>query len=232
MIKCHSKITLSAFNTETGFLIIGSLFICINAIAQSNNHVEIVVTTDKVDRTYQVSESLRYAREIKSEVNITLVKIYYELGPEKQIPIRNGEIRLHHNSAELNGIPVDVPGFISLRLSINIDRKIFKKTPNIAVSPEQIRPIIQLPDDFFTFWESLKAESDSVPLDAQIELWKDKLTGRLNVFLADFRNYQNHSCLNGVLSIPQKEGKYPLLLQLPGSGIHSFTNRYRSCYLS
>jgi len=221
MSKCHLKKSLSSFIAKTGFFLLGSLLIYINSAAQDNSSVEIAVMADKPDRTYQTGETPHFTIEIKCRN--TIDRINYELGQEKQIPAKKGEIRMVHNSAAFDGISLDEPGFITLRLWFNLEGKVYEKKLNTAFSPEKIKPVTPLPDDFFIFWESLKAESDTVPLDAHTELWREKSTDKLNVYLADFRNYRNRSRMYGVLCIPKKEGKYPVLLRLPGSGIHSYT---------
>jgi cephalosporin-C deacetylase len=205
------------------FLMLVSLILCAYSFAQTNNNIEIVVAADKANRTYKVGEVPEFKIEIKGENIPPIEKLNYEVGQEKQVPEKKGEIYLHMNKAELTGISLSSPGFITLRLWFTFEGKTYEKKLNTAISPEKIRPVTPLPEDFFSFWECLKAESDSIPLDAHLELWSEKSTGKLDVYLADFRNYRNRSRIYGVLCIPKKPGKYPVLLRLPGSGIHSFT---------
>ena len=223
MNKCYFIKSTSTYIAKIGFVFGGSLLICFGSIAQNNCNVEIIVKADRVNRTYKVGEIPHYSIEIKGEDRITIDKINYELGQETQLPIKKGEILCHRNRAELSGISLLVPGFITLHIWFTFEGKTYEKKINTAVSPELIEPVTPLPEDFFNFWEGLKAESDSIPLDAHVELWKEKSTDKLNVYLANFRNYRNRSRMYGVLCVPKKEGKYPVLLRLPGSGIHSFT---------
>ena len=223
MNKAQFKKSFFPFFSKKRLIFIASILICFNSIAQNIFNIDIEVTADKENRTYRAGEIPVYTIEIRGADNIKIEKLNYELGPEKQIPIKTGEIPVHQNRAKLNGISLDTPGFVTLRLWVNMNGNIYEKKLNTAFSPEQIKPVTPLPEDFYSFWESLKEEADSIPLDVQLTLWEEKCTDNLNVYLASFRNYRNRSRVYGVLCIPKKEGKYPVLLRLPGSGIHSFT---------
>ena len=212
-----------SFFFKMRFVFLGTMLICFDLIAQNNDPIEIEVSADRNNRTYEVGETPKYSIEIKSISQIKIDNLNYELGPEKQLPIKTGEVPVHQNRAELSGISLDTPGFVTVRLWFSLNGSIFEKKLNTAFSPEQIKPVTPFPEDFNTFWESLKEEADSVPLDVQLTLWEEKCTENLNVYLASFQNYRNRSRIYGVLCMPKKEGKYPVLLRLPGSGIHSFT---------
>jgi cephalosporin-C deacetylase len=224
MSKNHLKKSINCLFAKAGFCLLELLLICYDSSAQNiKSDIGITVNADRVNRTYKVSEIPHYYIEIKGGNDITIEKINYEIGPEKQPPIQKGEILLQRNKGGLDGISLDRPGFVTLRVWFNLEGKVVEKKLNTAVSPDLIKPVTPMPEDFIAFWDGLKAESDSVPLDVHIELWKEKNTDKLNIYLADFRNYRNRSRMYGVLCIPKKEGKYPVLLRLPGSGIHSYT---------
>lgn len=208
---------------KAGFLLFWLLFSCLRSVSQNSDPGGILITADRADRTYHVGEIPHYTIELKDKSGIPVELVNYELGPETQAPVKKGELRLRENRAELDGIKLDHPGFITLRVWFDSEGKVCEQKINTGVSPGQIEPVTPLPDDFLCYWESLKTESDRVPLESHIRLWKEKCTGKLDVYLADFRNFRNRARVYGVLCISRKEGKYPVLLRLPGSGVHSFT---------
>ena len=66
----------------------------------------------------KLSQCLHCAIEIINTTDNAIEKVNYEQGKEKQIPKEKVEIYFRGNRGELNGIPLENEGFITLRVII------------------------------------------------------------------------------------------------------------------
>jgi len=180
------------------------------------------VSANRIDRTYKVGDIPQYIIHISKIWKDSIHTIDYEMGPEKMNYSKKGRLNINGEENVLKGITLKTPGFTTLKINFKVNNRQYEKKINTAFSPELIKPTTYIPEKFNEFWNDLKKESDHNPLDYNITLWKEKCTNKVNVFFADFRNYRNGSRIFGVLCIPNKGGKYPAVLRLPGSGIKNY----------
>lgn len=99
-----------------------------------------------------------------------------------------------------------------------------KKERRLCASPRFVFNTTALlppsaPADFDAFWQKTLEEQARIPLDLQITKVKDQ--GKSDVFKFSFAGLLGHRCY-GYLTVPQdRSKKYPAVLILPSSGVHS-----------
>ena len=75
------------------------------------------------------------------------------------------------------------------------------------------------PKDFDAFWQRTLEEQAKIPLDLQLTKVKDQ--GKSEVYKFSFAGMLGHRCY-GYLTVPQdKSRKYPAVLVVPSSGVHT-----------
>lgn len=116
-----------------------------------------------------------------------------------------------------------IPGFLRGTFNARLGSKSISSLATAAYEPEKIRPTNVLPEDFMTFWDQAKEAASKIPMDAQMSSWPEKSTDKVKVFKVSFQNFRAGSRIYGILSMPNREGKFPAVLLVPGAGIRPYT---------
>ncbi len=102
------------------------------------------------------------------------------------------------------------PGFYQVRLG---EHQRF----NIGVNPEQISSPQDKQPDFDAFWERTLAELARIPMRAKMELEPEHSDALRNTYRVSFQSLGGETA-GGILCVPVKPGKYPVVLDLMGYG--------------
>src|SRR5690606_3153067 len=200
------------------------LFLSLTTFAQSRppHPIQVLVSPDKPDWTYAPGEEATFTiRVLKHQVPMEDVEISYAVGLEKMTPANQGTMKLKGGLAEIKG-KLSEAGFLRCEAWITGDGKAYRGLATAGYAPETIRPTQQLPDDFWDFWNTAKAEAAKIPLDAKLTLLHERCTEKAAVYQVDIQSFETGARLYGILAKPKAPGKYPAVLQVPGAGIRPY----------
>jgi cephalosporin-C deacetylase-like acetyl esterase len=186
--------------------------------------VKVIVAADHSDWTYKKGEKVKFTLSVFKNGNLVKdAKVRYEIGPEKQTPIKKETITLATGTQTIDAGTMQVPGFLRCIAIAEVDNKEYRNLSTAGFDPLQINPTIENPTDFDDFWNNALVDLAKVPMDAKMTLIPERCTEKVNVYQVNLQNYKLGTRLYGILCVPKKEGKYPALLQVPGAGVRAYT---------
>lgn len=186
--------------------------------------IEVTVTPEAADWTYALGETAQFQVSVMREgTPVEGVTARYEVGPELMPPTREGTLDLSTGTALVEGGTMDTPGFLRLRVVVDVAGEELEAVGTAGFSPEAIQPVAVLPDDFMAYWENAIAEAREVPLEPEMTRLPDLSTDAVDVFHVSFQNQRRRSRIFGMLSVPTAPGTYPLVLQVPGAGVRPYS---------
>ena len=186
--------------------------------------VKVIVAADHSDWTYKKGENVKFTISVFKNGNLLKdAKVRYEIGPEKQDPIKKELLTLATGTQTIDAGTMKVPGFLRCVAIVDVDNKEYRNLSTAGFDPLQIVPTVENPKDFDNFWNIALAELAKVPIDAKMTLIPEKCTEKVNVYHVNIQNFKVGTRLYGILCVPKKEGKYPALLQVPGAGVRAYS---------
>lgn len=205
------------------FLLIVSFTLTADPLAaQRKNYIDVLVVPDKTDWNYKIGEKVKFTVTVtQSGTPVATDEVRFAVMPEKMEPVQKGILKLQNGRATIEGGTMKTPGFLRCEVYAAAGGKEYKGIGTAAFEPEKIKPTVELPSDFKGFWDAGKAELATVPVDAKMTLLPERCTETVNVYQVSIQNVKN-SRIYGILSVPKGEGKYPVLLQVPGAGIRPY----------
>lgn len=187
-----------------------------------DSKITISVTPDKPDWVYKMGEKAKFKiAAMQNGMPIKNVKVRYELGPEKMPAIKTDDLTLINGEDVIEANSLTEPGFLRVTVTSQIEGKTVKGFTTVAFSPESIKATESMPNDFNSFWEKALDGLKKIPVDAKLELLKDRSTQTVDVYQLSLQNIGN-SRIYGILCVPKKEGKYPGVLKVPGAGARPY----------
>jgi len=215
-LKQQFKHTLTIF--------FGLSVVC-NLYAQPvEQRVKIIVAPDRADWTYKANEKIKFSVTVLKDGNpLKNIKIIYEYGLEKMMPLKKDSMLLPNGSTTIEAGFLKTPGFLRCAVQVRDDGKAYRNFATAGVDPFQIKPTVTMPEDFVAFWEKAKSDAALVPVDAKMTLLPERCTEMVNVYHVNLQNYRVGSRLYGILCVPKKEGKYPAVLRVPGAGVRAYS---------
>ena len=185
--------------------------------------ITVVVSPDHTDWKYQLKEECSFTIQVYKAQNLLPgVVIDYELGPEWYPVEKKKGVLLKDGKTSVTGC-MDVPGFLRCKVRASVDGHVYEGLATVAYAPEELRPHTSLPADFRQFWDTVLKEARQIPLLPTMELIPERCTDKVDVFHVSFQNICNGSRTFGILCMPQKPGKYPALLRVPGAGVRPYS---------
>jgi len=186
--------------------------------------VKVIVAADHSDWTYKKGEKVKFTLSVFKNGNLVKdAKVRYEIGPEKQTPIKKEMITLATGTQTIDAGTMLVSGFLRCVAIAEVDNKEYRNLSTAGFDPLQIIPSIENPIDFDDFWNNALLDLAKVPMDTKMTLIPERCTEKVNVYQVNLQNYKIGTRLYGILCVPKKEGKYPALLQVPGAGVRAYT---------
>lgn len=187
--------------------------------------IKVHVIPDHTDWTYKPGEKVNYTISItRNEELIPNSFIRYEIGPEK-MPGKKDSVNLVTGITKIDAGTMNGPGFQRIVVTTKVDGKDYRGLATAAFNPTDLKPVIEYPADFISFWDKAKADLAKIPMDARMTLLPDRCTEKTNVYHVNMQNMRDGAAavrLYGILCIPKKPGKYPALLTVPGAGVRPY----------
>ncbi len=200
-----------------------TLFLLLGTILQAQ--VKIEVKCDQEDWNYQVGEKVQFTYQITDQGKpVKATNIKYQIGEEKLSPSKTGS--LTEQSGKLMSEGMSKPGFLRCIVTADVEGKAFKGLATAAFEADKIQPTIAYPNDFNEFWKNNIQKAREVPLDVKMDLIAEKSTEKSKVYHISFQNDRVGSRMYGILVVPNKTGKFPALLNVPGAGIRPYAGDF------
>lgn len=186
--------------------------------------VTIQITPDHYDWNYKIGETARFTISLfQDQQKLKNVKIEYKIGPEKMPPIQQDSILLKNGSTTIETAGLHSPGFLSCEVRATVDGFPYRNLINIAYDCEKIQPTTLLPKDFRSFWDSQISRMRKYPMQSEMTFIPEESDADVKVYRVKISHYSRGNYLYGVLCIPDKEGRFPAVLRLPGAGVAKHT---------
>jgi cephalosporin-C deacetylase len=199
------------------------LFFSISLYAQpAIQAVQVEVTAKGVVWTRKIGEEVSFLISVKEKGEfIREGSVIIEVGSEKMPASYKDTFQLTGGILETRPQTFKEAGFVRCVATTIIKQKIYRGVHTVAYEPEQLKPTVQYPVDFLSFWDNVKKELAALPLDAKLTLLPERSSALTNVYHVSL-NSLGSSRLYGILCVPKKIGKYPAILQVPGAGIRPY----------
>ena len=128
--------------------------------------VKVIVAADHSDWTYKKGEKVKFTLSVFKNGNLVKdAKVRYEIGPEKQTPIKKETITLATGTQTIDAGTMQVPGFLRCIAIAEVDNKEYRNLSTAGFDPLQINPTIENPTDFEDFWNNALVDLAKVPMD-------------------------------------------------------------------
>lgn len=179
-----------------------------------------VTTPDHANWLYQLNEEAKIAVSLY-EYGILQdnLEIYYSIGPEMMPSEKNGTAKLKNGQAIISMGTMPEPGFKDCQLKVSLHGVEYKHHIKVGFEPEKLAPYTKFPDDFVNFWEKAKEDAAKCPMDVEKVFVPEYSSDLVDCYLVKLQAYKKGSFVYGYLTLPKKEGKYPVVLSPPGAGI-------------
>lgn len=188
-------------------------------VLASNGAHSVKVTLDKQNWTYEIGEQAKFLVTVSGEINDSY-NVSYEIGPEKMQPIKTDNFKDNKKNFTIDGGTMNIPGFLRCHVTIIIDGRRYNSTATAAFEPEKIKPTIKHPKDFDKFWEGQLRDARKIPLDVKLKRLDERCTEQYDVYQVSYQNNEYYNYSYGMLTVPRKEGKFPVIIRVPGAGVH------------
>lgn len=210
--------------TKNFRLLLFSVFLPALILAQPvEQRVKVVVAPDHADWTYKINEKAKFTITVLQDGNpVKNVKVRYEIGPEKMEPTKKDSSALSAGSLSVDGGTLKGAGFLRCTAWAKVEGKEYRGLATAGFDPLMIKPSVENPTDFTTFWDQAKSDLAKIPIDAKMTLLPERCTENVNVYHVNLQNFRLGGRLYGILCVPKKEGKYPALLKVPGAGVRAY----------
>ncbi len=206
-------------------LLLSILVMCFSlTLNAAETLVKITVTADHEDWVYKLNEKVKFKVSVTQNGELLKnVKISYEIGPEKMIPVLKETVNLENGQLEIDGGTMQIAGFLRCTVKAKIKETNVEGKATAAFNPEKIAPTTTVPADFIQFWDKAKADNAKIPLDAQMTLLSNRCTNKVNVYQVNVQNCKIGMREYGILCVPKAPGKYPAVLEVPGAGVRPYS---------
>ncbi len=185
--------------------------------------VKVMVAPDHTNWQYRTGEKVKFTVNVTQSGNLLKnVKVRYELGPEKMVPVKSDSLVSSEGKFTIDGGTMTTPGFLRCVVYAEVNGKRYRGLATAGFDPDLIKPAGQSPADFVQFWDKAKTDLATIPMDARMTLLPERSTEKVNVYHINLQNFRAGARLYGILCVPKKEGKYPALLRVPGAGIRPY----------
>lgn len=182
-------------------------------------YVEFIVTADHADRIYLPGEQPRIkVQAYAGGIPLDGIWLHYSAGNEMMPAEHTDSVEFDDGTAEFPAGTMDVPGFRTCKLRFQVKGKEYADMIKVGFSPERIRPVTEMPDDFGKFWKRMLAESSSTPANPTVTRLPHRDTEHAEVSLVKLDCGPEGRCVYGYLSKPKMKGKYPVIFSPPGAG--------------
>lgn len=185
--------------------------------------ITLQLIPDHTDFLYKTGEKVNFkVAALRCGMPLDNIEIRYEISEDMMKPHKAGTTQIKNGTVEINAGTMKQEGFLRCHVYTKYQGVEYSGVSTVGFSPEKLRPVTTLPDDFFDFWNTNKVEAKKCPLKPLMTLLPEKCTDKVNVYHISFQNNVNGSRIYGTLCIPKLPGKYPAILKVPGAGIRAY----------
>lgn len=189
-----------------------------NTAVQSN--VLWVTTPDHPNWLYKTNEKADIEiRLYEYGMPVSNTEVQYSIGPELMPATKTGTVVVKNGVAKLSIGTMSTPGFLDCKLTTKIGNETSFHHIKIGFSPEELTPYTQLPSDFDEFWNKNLKDAASCPYEVTKTPAPQFSSDRVDCYLVKIQTYKKGNYIYGYLTIPRKDGKFPVVIAPPGAGI-------------
>ena len=181
--------------------------------------VETIAIPDHADSLYITGQNARL-RIIAREGGMPLegVTLRYKVGPEMWLPEQWDSICFAGGEAVVNMGTMNEPGFLACQYEFRTsDGKTAKVHVKLALSPEEIKTLTLMPDDFRAFWQKALKEARKVPFEPEYHDIPEATDEHFLTRLVRL-HVGKEKWILGYLTMPRGNGPFPVVLCPPGAG--------------
>lgn len=190
------------------------------------DRLQVAIIPERANYEYHTGEEVRFLIEVSRRGELVPnSQIDYNAGPECFPTISKQDMWLKNGRGIIQMI-MSEPGFLRCEVHVRTaNGNECKQTATVAVDKDRITPVVQPPIDWKEFWQTAIDQARETELTPRMQRAPEMDTDAQEAYYVDFGNDRPGSRLYGVLGIPKKKekGKYAAILQLPGAGVHRFT---------
>ena len=180
----------------------------------------VLVSPDHSDWNYKVGESATFTIQVfRDQVLAEGVTINYELGPEFFPSEKKSGIVLKDGTMTIKG-KMKQPGFLKCFVTAVVDGDKYTGCANVSFDLDKIKPTTKMPADFDQFWAKALEDSRATDLDPRMRLLPEKESPTHYYYEISYAQYNSKCRMYGIMTVPKKEGKFPVMINYPGAGMH------------
>ncbi|AKD02612.1 acetylxylan esterase [Pontibacter korlensis] len=147
------------------------------------------------------------------------IKISYSIGPELMPSDKTGTATIKNGKALISMGTMSKPGFRDCQLKVQLNGQEYNHHIKVGFEPEKLTPYTQFPNDFVSFWEQAKKAASQCPMEVTKVFVPEYSSDKVDCYLIKLQAFQKGNFVYGYLTIPKKEGKFPVVFSPPGAGI-------------
>ncbi|GGF23180.1 acetylxylan esterase [Echinicola rosea] len=186
----------------------------------SRSNVLWVTEPDHTDWLYQVGEEAKVAISLfEFGIPADKVTVHYSVGPEMLEPDSEGTITLDQGKGIISLGTATAPGFRDCWLTATLHGQPYKHHVKVGFEPEKLKPYTAFPADFEAFWEQAKREAAQTPMEVEKVFVPEYSNEKVDCYLVKLQAYKKGQQVYGYLTIPKKDGQFPVVFAPPGAGI-------------
>ncbi|MBO7219868.1 MAG: acetylxylan esterase [Alistipes sp.] len=184
--------------------------------------IRVFVTPDHQDWNYECGERPVFnVLVLKHHTPMQNVEISYIISEDKMPERKSGTLLLKEGYGKIKLGTMRDPGFLRCEVTVKDGDFTYSGYAAAGFEPQNIKPTVEMPEDFDLFWMNALRESAQIPLEPVLTLQPDQCTYHYNVYNVKFRNGAK-DYFYGVMTVPTKPGKHPAVLQVPGANVRSY----------
>lgn len=187
---------------------------------QHQSNVLWVTTPSNTDWLYKLNEEAKVTVSIY-EYGILQdnIEVSYSIGPEMMPIDTEGTLTIKNGKAAISIGTMSQLGFRDCNLIIELHGIEYKHHIKVGFEPERLEPYTRFPDDFVNFWNKAKEEAAKCPMKIERKFVPEYSSDKVDCYLVKLQVYEKGQYVYGYLTLPKKQGKYPVVFSPPGAGI-------------
>ncbi len=191
---------------------------------RNQSDLQWIAVPDDSDWTYQAGKDARISLQLLWHgMPLENTDVSYAIGGDCLDPDTKGSVKTDaKGNAEIRIKSPKKAGFRDCQMSCEVEGQKFSNHIKVGWTPELLVPYTQMPKDFEAFWKQVLSDQEKASKLKPIvtpapEFSNDKVDCYLVKLNGGFAGAPH--CIYGYLSIPKKEGKFPVLVSPPGAGV-------------
>lgn len=185
-------------------------------------YIQILMSPENKSFDYKVGDETKVrVCVLKNNVPKNNININYSYGIEKMSVEKQGTLKIEKQYKIISIGTLKKPGFKKCKISTVLDGETYSDEITFSFSSELIKPTVNDPKDFDTFWSNAINDMRSADCIVKKTILDEYTTDDVEVSKIQFQVPKSSVNIYGYLSIPKKRGKYPILMNFPGAGIRA-----------